>query len=119
MLAENPKEFEITRAVADIIPLGDLSLDVYMLDSKEYRLGIEATGIALGYTDRWFYNRTKRKSKWLESLKRRGFTGAQKSVQIIRIDKKGSSIGRTISIRDFDKCDEEFDPLTPSFDLAL
>lgn len=103
MLIENPIEFEITKAVADVIPLGDLTLDVYMLDSGEYRLGVEATGIALGYTDRWFYNRTKRKSKWLESLKRRGFTGAQKSLQIIRTDERGSSIGRTISIRDFVK----------------
>jgi hypothetical protein len=103
MLAEESKEFEVTKAVAAVIPLGESNLDVYMLPSGEKRLGIEATGIALGYTDRWFYNRTKRKSKWLETLKRKGFTGAQKSLQIIRQDDRGSSIGRTISIRDFVK----------------
>jgi hypothetical protein len=103
MLAENPTEFEVTKAVADVIPLGESKLDVYMLPSGEYRLGVEATGIALGYTDRWFYNRTKRKSKWLEGLKRNGFTGAQKSLQIVRQDSSGSSIGRTISIKDFVK----------------
>jgi hypothetical protein len=103
MSTEDQPEFEVTKAVADVIPLGESKLDVYMLPSGEYRLGVEATGIALGYTDRWFYNRTKRKSKWLESLKRNGFTGAQKSLQIVRPDISGSSIGRTISIRDFVK----------------
>ena len=103
MSTENPEEFEVTKAVADVIPLGESKLDVYMLPSGEYRLGIEATGIALGYTDRWFYNRTKRKSKWLEGLKRMGFNGAQKSLNIIRPNERGSSIGRTISIRDFIK----------------
>ena len=103
MSTENPEEFEVTKAVADVIPLGKSKLDVYMLPSGEYRLRIEATGIALGYTNRWFYNRTKRKSKWLEGLKRMGFNGAQKSLNIILPNERGSSIGRTISIRDFIK----------------
>jgi hypothetical protein len=38
---------------------------------------IEGIGIALGYTERWFYNRTKRQSEWLRGLLAKGFTGAQ------------------------------------------
>lgn len=61
-------EFDVIKAVACDIPLGNSFLDVYMLPSNEKRLGIEGTGIALGYTERWFYNRTKRLLKWLKAL---------------------------------------------------
>jgi hypothetical protein len=103
MPVKDTQEFEVTKAVAAVVPLGESTLDVYMLPNGEKRLGIEGTGMALGYTERWFYNRTKRKSKWLEGLKRTGFNGAQKSLDIIRLNERGSSIGRTISIRDFIK----------------
>jgi hypothetical protein len=100
MPVRDTQEFEVTKAVAAVVPLGESTLDVYMLPSGEKRLGIEGTGMALGYTERWFYNRTKRKSKWLEGLKRTGFNGAQKSLDIVRLNERGSSIGRTISLRD-------------------
>lgn len=100
-------EADVIKAVACEIPLGDSFLDAYMLPSGEKRFGIETTGTALGYTERWFYNRTKRRSKWLTSLKNAGFTGAQLELRIIRQleDKsfRGSSIAKTISLRDFVK----------------
>lgn len=100
-------EIDIIRAVACDIPLGQSFLDVYMLPSNEKRLGIEGIGIALGYTDRWFYNRTTRRSKWLRSLYSTGFTGAQIELRVIRQFEgrpaRGSSIAKTISLRDFIK----------------
>ena len=63
MPTKNLLEVEITPAIAAVIPLGESELDVYMLGSQEKRLGIEGIGIALGYTKRWFYDRTSRKSK--------------------------------------------------------
>ncbi len=100
-------EIDVIRAVACDIPLGDSFLDVYMLPSNEKRLGIEGIGIALGYTDRWFYNRTKRQSKWLRTLHNTGFTGAQLDLRVIRQFEgksvRGSSVAKTISLRDFIK----------------
>ena len=100
-------ESEIIKAVACDIPLGSVSLDAYMLPDGEKRLGVEGTSLALGYTERWFYNRTKRQSKWLKRLCSTGFTGAQNELRIIRQsdDKpaRGSSIAKTISLRDFIK----------------
>jgi hypothetical protein len=49
---------EVIKAVACDIPLGESVLDAYMLPDAEKRFGIEGTGIALDYTDRWFYRRT-------------------------------------------------------------
>jgi hypothetical protein len=103
MIARDPQEFEVIKAVRDVIPLADSTLDVYMLPAGDKRLGIEGSGIALGYTERWFYDRTSRKSKWLEGLKNTGFTGTQQSLEIIPHDDRSPSIFRTISIRDFIK----------------
>ena len=99
----SPEECQPTKAVAAVVPLGQSALDVYMLPDGEKRLGIEGAGLALGYTERWLYNRTNRKSKWLEGLKGTGFNGAQKELTIIRINERGSSLGKTISLRDFVK----------------
>jgi hypothetical protein len=96
-------EVEITPAIAAVIPLVESELDVYMLGSQEKRLGIEGIGIALGYTNRWYYDRTSRKSKWLERLKNKGFKGTQQSLQIIWQDKPDTLIARAIELRDFIK----------------
>jgi hypothetical protein len=79
-----------------------------MLPDGEKRIGVENTGLALGYTNRWFYNRTKRKSKWLKGLQETGFTGAQNELTVIRQDDngefiRGASLSKTISLRDFTK----------------
>jgi len=75
MIAKDPQEFEVIKAVRADIPLEESRLDVYMLPAGDKRLGIEGAGIALGYTKRWFYDSTSRKSKWLEGLKGTGFKG--------------------------------------------
>jgi hypothetical protein len=97
------EETEVVKAIPAVIPLGASELDVYMLPSGEKRLGIEGIGIALGYTDRWFYNRTKRASKWLEALQTIGFNGAQKELSVVRLKSRGASLAKTISMRDFVK----------------
>jgi hypothetical protein len=98
-------EPEVTKAVRCDIDLGTSSLDAYMLPDGEKRLGVEGTSTALGYTERWFYNRTNRPSKWLEALRRTGFTGAQVEVRVVRREEhiRGASVAKTISLRDFVK----------------
>lgn len=100
-------EADVIKAVSCDIPLGEAVLDAYMLPSGEKRIGIENTGIALGYTERWFYNRTKRQSKSLKALQDTGFTGAQLWVRVIRQEQdktiRGASLAKTISLRDFVK----------------
>ena len=103
----NAETDEVIKAVSCDIQLGTSVLDAYMLPSGEKRIGIEGVSLALGYTDRWFYNRTKRQSKWLDSLQGTGFTGAQKDLSIIRkLDgqfTRGASLAKTIGVRDFTK----------------
>ncbi len=107
-MLNEPDEFGVIKAVLVQINLGVATLDAYMLPDGEKRLGIEKTGLALGHTERWFYNRTKRKSKWLKALQDKGFTGAQTEVRVIRQSEngdflRGSSVSKTISLRDFTK----------------
>jgi hypothetical protein len=107
-MLNEPDEFGVIKAVSAEIDLGITALDIYMLPDGEKRLGIEKTGIALGHTERWFYNRTKRRSKWLKGLQSKGFTGAQIEVRVIRQSGegeflRGSSVAKTISLRDFTK----------------
>lgn len=97
-----------TKALRCTIDLGQSSLDVYMLPDGEKRFGVGGASSALGYTERWFYNRTKRPSKWLDDLQGSGFTGAQEEVSVIRKDEdgeiqRGASLSKTISLRDFVK----------------
>jgi hypothetical protein len=103
MPTKNLLEVEITPAIAAVIPLGESELDVYMLGSQEKRLGIEGIGIALGYTNRWYYDRTSRKSKWLEGLKNKGFKGTPQSLRVVWQDNRDPLIARTIELRDFIK----------------
>jgi|GEM_PF-1411177 hypothetical protein len=107
-MLNEPDESGVIKAVSTEIDLGTTTLDAYMLPDGEKRLGIEKTGVALGYTERWFYNRTKRNSKWLKALQSKGFTGAQVELRVIRQSEdgeflRGSSLAKTISLRDFTK----------------
>jgi hypothetical protein len=101
-MAETP---EVIRAVNCNIPLGKSVLDAYMLPNGEKRFGISGASQALGYTERWLYNRTNRTSKWLNTLQEAGFTGAQLDVSVLRKDEstRGASLAKTISLRDFVK----------------
>lgn len=100
-------EPEVIKAVSCNIPLGESALNAYMLPDGEKRLGIESVSQSLGYTERWFYNRTKRQSKWLQGLQEKGFTGAQLEVRVLRQEEdktiRGASLSKTISVRDFTK----------------
>ena len=96
---------DVIRAISTNINLGESVLDVYMLPDGEKRLGIQGTSVALGYTERWFYNRTNRSSKWLQALQGIGFTGAQVEINVLRQGEnvRGASLAKTISLRDFVK----------------
>ncbi len=73
-----------------------------MLPSGEKRIGVENTGIVLGYSERFFFQRTKRQSKALKTMQAMGFSGEQVWVKIIRQgeDNRGASLAKTVSIRD-------------------
>ena len=96
---------ELIKAVTCTINLGDSFLDAYMLPDGEKRLGVENVGLALGYSERFFYQRIKRQSKSLEALRSMGFSGEQRWVEIVRLDgdKRESFYSRTTSLRDFVK----------------
>lgn len=96
---------ELVKAVCCSLNLGESVLDAYMLPSGEKRLGVENVGIALGYSERFFFGRTKRESKALKTLRGMGFSGEQIWVNIIRQgdDKRGASLAKTVGLRDFIK----------------
>lgn len=104
-MLNEPDESGVIKAVVAEVNLGITVLDAYMLPSGEKRLGIETTGVALGYSKRFFFQRTKRQSKTLEALQSMGFSGEQIWVKIIREgeDKRGATLAKTISLRDFVK----------------
>jgi hypothetical protein len=104
-MLNEPDESGVIKAVVAEVDLGITVLDAYMLPSGEKRLGIETTGVALGYSKRFFFQRTKRQSKALETLRSMGFSGEQIWVKIIRQgeDKRGATLAKTISLRDFVK----------------
>ena len=104
-MLNEPDESGVIKAVAAEINLGTATLDVYMLPSGEKRVGVENTGVALGYSKRFFFQRTKRQSKALKTLQDMGFSGEQIWLRIIRQgeDKRGAPLAKTVSIRDFTK----------------
>lgn len=97
---------ELIRAVETTILFGQVKVEAYKLQNYrlEKRLGITGVSEALGYSKQWFGSFTKRGSKRLQSLSDSGFTGSQIEVSVPRSDgKSGSSIAKTISLRDFNK----------------
>lgn len=104
-MINEPDESGVIKAVAAEIALGTATLDVYMLPSGEKRVGVENIGVALGYSKRFFFQRTKRQSKTLDALQGMGFSGEQIWLKIIRQgeDRRGASSSKTVSIRDFTK----------------
>ena len=95
----------VIKAVTCEINLGESVLDAYMLPSGEKRIGVENTGVVLGYSERFFFQRTKRQSKALKTMQTMGFSGEQVWLGIIRQgeDNRGASLAKTVSIRDFVK----------------
>lgn len=96
---------EIIRAVQTTIWFGKTPVEAYKLQNHQFEKRFGSTGIgeALGYSKQWFHTFTKRKSKRLEALHKEGFTGSQIEVRVPRVDKSGSSIAKTVSLRDFNK----------------
>lgn len=101
------KRSELIPARKIIANFGGVEVDVYELltPEREKRLGSEGIGVALGHSKRWFYNRTQRRSEWLDTLLSKGFTGAQQEVKVVERGKgvRGAAKAKTISIRDFTK----------------
>jgi hypothetical protein len=104
-MPNEPDESKVTRADAAEINLGETTLDVYRLPSGEKRIGLENTGIALGYSTKVFFQRTKRQSKTLKELQSMGFTNEQVWVEIINQEdnQKLMPSARTLGIPDFTK----------------
>ncbi|MFB2919208.1 hypothetical protein [Aerosakkonema funiforme] len=101
-----PIESNVTKAVRCELPLGQSVLNAYMLPNGEKRIGIEKVGIALGYSEEFFFTRTKRNSKALKALQEMGFSGKQIWVRILGEDGDITEIEaplKTISVRDFVK----------------
>ena len=96
---------DVIKAVSCKVNLGESVLDAYMLPSREKRLGVENIGATLGYLDGFFFDRTKRGTETLKTLRGMGFSGEQIWVNIIHQgdDKRGSFLTKTLSIRDFVK----------------
>ena len=99
----NPQSGTIKATRCDI-DLGTIKLDAYMMPDGEKRLGMEGTSLALGYTVRWFHNRTNRKSEWLSTLRGKGFSGVLVEASVARLDGvSGASKIKSLSKRDFTK----------------
>ena len=97
---------DIIRAVKTNIVFGNESLDAYKLENYlfEKRFGVTGVSRTFGYSKQWFNTFTKRASERLKALREKGFTGSQIRVRVPRDDsKRGSSVAKTISIRDFNK----------------
>lgn len=104
-MLNEPDESGVIKAISVEIDIGSVVLNAYMLPSGEKRLGIESTGVALGYSKHFFFKRTKRQSKTLKELQYMGFSGEQVWVKTIRQreDSSGVSLAKTVSLRDFVK----------------
>jgi hypothetical protein len=98
-------EKDVTKAVNCEVNLGESVLDAYMLLSREKRLGVENIGATLGYSDSFFFERTKRGTETLKSLRSMGYSGELLWVDIIDQgdDQRASFLTKTLSIRDFVK----------------
>ncbi|GAX37788.1 hypothetical protein [Nodularia sp. NIES-3585] len=85
---------------------GQSAVDTYKLQSHtfEKRFGIAGISTALGYSKEWFGRLPSQGVKQFKALQRDGFTGCQIDVRVPQASgKRGASIAKTISIRDFNK----------------
>jgi hypothetical protein len=97
---------ELIKAIRSDIEFGSISLDCYKLNTHKFekRFGVTGISTSLGYSKDWFGRLAKRGVKQFKALQEDGFTGWQIEVSVPRGDlTSGSSIAKTISIRDFNK----------------
>lgn len=96
----------IIQAVETAIWFGQTSVDAYKLENYKFekRLGISGVSGALGHSKEWLGRLPKQGSKQLNAMQRDGYTGCQIEVRVPHTSgKRGSSLAKTISIRDFNK----------------
>ncbi|MEC4806773.1 MAG: hypothetical protein SAJ12_01195 [Jaaginema sp. PMC 1079.18] len=97
-------ELGAMNAISVEITLGQAVINAYMLPSGEKRLGIENVGLALGYSEQFFFTKTKRQSKTLQTLKNMGFSGEYIWVQTTPEHSQQEPLrARTVGLRDFVK----------------
>jgi hypothetical protein len=97
---------DIIRAVKTDIWFGKTAVDAYKLQNYKFekRLGVTGTSESLGYSKEWLGRLPKQGAKQLKAMEGDGFTGCQIEVKVPHAEgKRGSSIAKTISIRDFNK----------------
>lgn len=93
------------KAISTDIRVGRERIDAYKLQTHEFerRLGVTGISTTLGYSKEWLGRLHKGASKQLISMQQEGYTGCIKEVQVTEKGRRGSSIAKTISIRDFNK----------------
>ena len=97
---------DLIKAIRSDINFGYINLDCYKLNTHyfEKRFGVTGISTSLGYAENWFGRLPKRGVKQFKALQEDGFTAYQIEVSVSRDDGAGgSSIAKTISIRDFNK----------------
>nr|ABO47829.1 hypothetical protein [Johanseniella A1345] len=97
---------ELIKAIRSDIKFGSISLDCYKLNTHQFekRFGVVGVSTSLGYAENWFGRLPKRGVKQFKALQADGFTAYQIEVSVPRNNStSGSSIAKTISIRDFNK----------------
>lgn len=93
----------VTKFVHADLPIGDKEIDCYMMPSGEKRIGVTGASLAIGKAKNYLGRLLGGTSKQLEDLTSKGFTGYLEEGRVLRKDKSGSSIAKTISVRDFTK----------------
>lgn len=97
---------DIIRAVETTILFGQTSVDAYKLENYKFekRFGVTGVSEALGHSKEWLGRLPKQGAKQLKAMQADGYTGCQIDVRIPHVaGKRGSSLAKTISIRDFNK----------------
>ena len=97
---------DIIRAVKTDIWFGRTAVDAYKLQNYKFekRLGVTGISESLGYSKEWLGRLPKQGTKQLKAMQGDGFTGCQIEVKVSHGgNRRGSSLAKTISIRDFNK----------------
>jgi hypothetical protein len=96
----------IIRAVETTIWFGQTSVDAYKLENYKFekRFGVTGASEALGHSKEWLGRLPKQGAKQLKAMQADGYTGCQIDVRVPHVSgKRGSSLAKTLSIRDFNK----------------
>lgn len=67
---------------------------------EKEKVSFREINFALGYSDRWLYNRLVRKSLWLEQLRKLGFLG-DCIIDSVARNSKGATLTKSLTQKDF------------------